>query len=467
MSEEPQRPTSNDDRAGWKAYWQAQGMPWRTEPEIEEDRQQFLAERRAVQPDIEKAIYPFKDITLDRADVEWLLATHASDGMQGPVNWSDEKQRHRAGLDLRGADLRGAKLAKLPLARLHAGLLDEEFTMAGIVTPAQPDSEIPWTFAATGDHEVEAAAHMESTDLREAHLEGASLTHVNLTGAFLLGAHLEHASANTLQLDGAWLNGAHLDGAVVADGSLLELSAVGTHFEGANLRYTRLGGALFGAHFENAKLQGASFSELDGMAGLADVRWSGTSLALVHWVQPMRAVPRGGQERASLSKEQQKAEHSARLLECKSALRANRQLATELRSQGLNDQADRFAYRAQLLQRRVNRLQRQPARSLGSLILDLISGYGYKPLRSFLTYALVVLGFAAAYFLLRDSVHPALNPLDAVIFSITSFHGRGFMPGESITLHNPLTIFAAIEAIIGLLIEITFIATFTQRFFAR
>jgi hypothetical protein len=31
MSDEPQRPTT-DDRAAWQAYWQAQGMPWRTEP---------------------------------------------------------------------------------------------------------------------------------------------------------------------------------------------------------------------------------------------------------------------------------------------------------------------------------------------------------------------------------------------------------------------------------------------------
>jgi hypothetical protein len=62
---------------------------------------------------------------------------------------------------------------------------------------------------------------------------------------------------------------------------------------------------------------------------------------------------------------------------------------------------------------------------------------------------------------------PALSPLDALVFSITSFHGRGFSPGEMLTLHNPLSILAAIEAIIGLLIEITLIATFTQRFFAR
>lgn len=29
---QPQRPTSNDDRDGWTAYWASQGMSWRTEP---------------------------------------------------------------------------------------------------------------------------------------------------------------------------------------------------------------------------------------------------------------------------------------------------------------------------------------------------------------------------------------------------------------------------------------------------
>jgi hypothetical protein len=58
MSDEIQRPTNNDDREGWRAYWQAQGMPWRTEPEIDEERQRFLAERRAITPDIEQRIYP-------------------------------------------------------------------------------------------------------------------------------------------------------------------------------------------------------------------------------------------------------------------------------------------------------------------------------------------------------------------------------------------------------------------------
>src|SRR5947207_11672485 len=98
-----QRPTTNN-REDWTAYWKQEGQPWRTEPEIDEERQKYLAERRSIMPDIEQGIYPFKDVKLSRADVEWLLATHENGS--GPVDWSDENQREREGLDLRGADLR-------------------------------------------------------------------------------------------------------------------------------------------------------------------------------------------------------------------------------------------------------------------------------------------------------------------------------------------------------------------------
>src|SRR5437868_4492082 len=46
-----QRPIT-DNRGDWKTYWEAQGQPWRTEPEIGEKRQKYLAECRAIVPDI-------------------------------------------------------------------------------------------------------------------------------------------------------------------------------------------------------------------------------------------------------------------------------------------------------------------------------------------------------------------------------------------------------------------------------
>ncbi len=71
MSEGPHRPTTSDDRGAWEAYWQACGMPWRTEAEISPERQALLAQCRALPPDIAQGIYPFKGVTLSRADVEW------------------------------------------------------------------------------------------------------------------------------------------------------------------------------------------------------------------------------------------------------------------------------------------------------------------------------------------------------------------------------------------------------------
>jgi hypothetical protein len=199
---------------------------------------------------------------------------------------------------------------------------------------------------------------------------------------------------------------------------------------------------------------------------LADVHWGSVNLMLTDW----SAAKELGDERSARelrlrSGNQKTADDIVRGFQA--AVRANRQFAAALRSQGMAEDADRFAYRGLVLQRHVLLRRRRWPRYLGSVLLDLISGHGYRPLRSVALYTCVVVGFATLYFLMRDSVHPALNPLDSVIFSITSFHGRGFSPGENVTLHNPLTIVAAVEAIIGLLIEITFIATFTQRFFAR
>jgi hypothetical protein len=74
-----------------------------------------------------------------------------------------------------------------------------------------------------------------------------------------------------------------------------------------------------------------------------------------------------------------------------SAVRANRQVSTVLRSQGMSEYADRFAYRSQVLQRNMLWQQSRYLRCAGSVLLELIAGYGNTPIRSFVTYAVVVL----------------------------------------------------------------------------
>src|SRR6266481_4800725 len=165
-----QRPTTHDSDA-WKAFWKSRGWQWRTEPEIEAERQKYLNERRAIVPDIEKGIYPFKDIKLSRADVEWLLATHNNGG--GPVEWNGHFRHKNEGLDLRGADLRRIDLHSLPLECMRGGLNQSEW------------------FKATLEQRNAAAVHLENANLFLACLRGATLSKGYFEGANLREAHLE------------------------------------------------------------------------------------------------------------------------------------------------------------------------------------------------------------------------------------------------------------------------------------
>jgi hypothetical protein len=61
---------STNDIEAQKAYWGAHGQSWRTEPEIDVERQKYLEEHRAIEPKFPKGLYPFKGIKLSRADVE-------------------------------------------------------------------------------------------------------------------------------------------------------------------------------------------------------------------------------------------------------------------------------------------------------------------------------------------------------------------------------------------------------------
>lgn len=397
---------ANDNKEAWRAFWKEQGQPWRTEPEINIERQKYLDGRRGIGPDIEQGIYPFRDIKLSRADMEWLLATH-EDG-RGPLDWHDIQQRTREGLDLRGADLQKGNLGALPLVGMQGGL----------------SQGTDWNNA-TDQQRESAAIHLEGSDLRRANLEGAILNK----------AHLEGADLRTVHLEGATLNYTHLEGKTKP-----------IALPPANLREVFFDNTT---HIEMPTMG----NKQSGFISLADVRWGGTNLAVIDW------------SLINMLGDESKAHQQRRLRDYFTAVRANRQLSIALQDQGLNEFADRFAYRAQVLQLEVWRQQRKPLKYLLSWFLYLLAGYGYRPLRSVLWYLVIIFGFALAY---TTFGHLPFFP-DAFVYSLTSFHGRGFFPGlgSENSLHNPLVIMAAFEAVVGLLIEISFIATFTQRFFGR
>ena len=549
----------------WQAYWKEQGQPWRTEPIIDEERQQQLLSYSQRGVNIEQGMYPFKGVQLSRADVEWLLAMEEQrNARESTGGGASENQQKRLGLDVRGADLSGVNLSHLPLIRLHAGLslvegrhATVEQSMAAAANLAKADvshsqlqgAQLSW---ATLDEAVLVEAHLEGADLGKAslkqailagtHLEGADLTKAHLEGSTLLEAQLEGALLQEAYLEGAYLFEAHLEGARLVGAHLEGTSLVGTHFEGKALSRDELKGLrAWMPHFPEvlpaADLRGVFLNTRTNLNGiqvgndqygyiaLADVHWGDVNLTVVDWTDLKRLGDETLADRVSVEEEDDgqhgerglpaRAERAVDMLlraqevsdvvvnyvlrsptltnrvrerlvreerarpetqqqlereRFRAAVRANRQLAVVLRAQGLNEAADHFAYRAHVLQKRV--LRRSGARSYGSYFfscfLDVLAGYGYKPGRTLIAYISTILSFAIIYYALGylTGNQPAISPSYALIISIISFHGRGFFPGGFLPTF-PMAVFAACEAIIGLTIEISFIATFTQRYFGK
>jgi hypothetical protein len=291
--------------------------------------------------------------------------------------------------------------------------------------------------------------------LRMADLSDANLVFADLSGAHLADACLHEADMGRVNLQGAELNYADLSGAHLREAKL----------QGANLQYATLTGArLHSADLSRAVLHGVrmapstvlSETRFDAGTWLGDIMWDGASLTRIDWDR----VPRLGDE-AAIGRAKGAWE---RIVAYRSAARAYQQLALALQAQGLGDEAARYAYRAQVLQRGVLWRRRKLGRWLFSLLLAALAGYGYRLSRIVVAYAIVIALAATAYYAFGVSGHgPVLSPLQALLVSITAFHGRVF--SESFGTSSPQAWIAACEAVTGLVIEGVFTAMLVQRFF--
>ncbi len=165
------------------------------------------------------------------------------------------------------------------------------------------------------------------------------------------------------------------------------------------------------------------------------------------------------------TKEYKRFYRSANIHYYKVAARANRQLAVVLQEQALNEDAARFSYNAQILQRTVFRWEYKYGQWFFSVLLAALTGYGHRMWRILIAYGFIVSLCAVAYYVLGLSYPPHLPLLQAFLESITAFHGRVF--SELFNPNTPQMWVTAFEAIAGLVIEGVFIAMLTQRFFGK
>jgi hypothetical protein len=130
-----------------------------------------------------------------------------------------------------------------------------------------------------------------------------------------------------------------------------------------------------------------------------------------------------------------------------------------LRSQGLNEEAARFTYRGQLIQREVLRREKNWLAWLYSWILDLVAGYGYKPLRFFIAAITILVFFGIIYFILGLLNPTHLTILNAFVTSVQYF----LTPDFKNLFANVRGTFGAIEELFGIFIAAILIAIVTNR----
>lgn len=399
------------------------------------------------------------------------------------------------GADLSGAYLGGANLTKAQMqgatlvgADLQGAQLKDADLQGAILTQAMLDGAILKRVNLT-DANLEWA-NLQGADLREARLRGAnfyeawfdsnrSLSYppADLQRAVLdVTTTMAHARlGNTVDgfvtvADTAW-NDVNLATAawaklVDADGKLgdelaaeIQLRQIGSRSPRENhiacLTY-------HGRRFWYAARSRPLRHTLNAARSLGHVRWSRVSAP--------RSLGRGLRSCIGrLHHRPRPSPDGARALHaCIDAARANRQLALAFAAQGLISEATVLDYRAHLWQHKVLQLTlgwKYPEYWVSSLLL-VVSGYGYKVGRSVVTYAFLILLFTAANLWIAPLLppHKTVPPGLALLLSILSFHGRGFIAGD-ITTKTSYSIIAAFEAVVGLVFEAIFIATLTRRLF--
>jgi hypothetical protein len=332
-----------------------------------------------------------------------------------------------------------------------------------------------------------ARPDLRGASLVNANLSGARLFHANLCGAYLNGANLSRANLSGADLSSAYLLEVNLSGTDLVQANLTDAALGKANLSTADLRWADLRNAnlatayLADTRLIDAKLEGTDFTctnlsgadlrrarmdsttllrevKLSPSTRVADVVWNGVPLTEVNWGQ---AKTLGDEQ---LSKERQ--ERPDHKMAIAAAARAYRGLSIALRSQGLLREASGYRIRELRMERAGNWAEQKFGAWSFSLFLDAVSGYGERLGSTVLTYVLVVVGFAGAYWLVTHFLETklsALTPDEALILSLTSFHGRGFFPGF-LSLGDWVARLGAVEAVIGLVIEIILIATFTRRF---
>lgn len=275
----------------------------------------------------------------------------------------------------------------------------------------------------------------ENVNMEGFQLPGVDLECRQLQGAQLVKANLENAHLFRANLDDAHLFSANLKNATLFKASLVN----------ANLRSANISGAnLLGANIKGTRLEGSDLGRksivVNERKGNEDAHRGNHIEALKHW-------------------------HEAEEIYLA--------LLNNFREAGRNDEASEMFYRMMVVKRKV-----MPAVSVarwGSWCMDVLCGYGERPMRIISSCLVLILGAAFIFFFLgiKDSggqtvgvetglgMHENIKAFaNCVYFSVITMTTTGY---GDFTPNEVTRSFAGAEAFIGSFLMAVFILVFSRK----
>ena len=289
---------------------------------------------------------------------------------------------------------------------------------------------------------------LQKSNFTRANLQNIKLASANLEKAYFGGANLKNAI-----LRGSILKGAYLRGAILEDATLHKSCLQSADMIGANLQNAKLWSSnLKGAKLLRANLKNAGFNE---KTILCDVN--------LYQCQIDNSTLKFADNQLDKIVIQEKNN------DYKKAKEVYRNLKNYFIQEGMYNISGEYYYREKLMEAKCNWKDKKYFKWISNMFLNLVAGYGERPLRVLIWWVGIILGYSFIYYFyngiyirMANNIN-SYNPkfLEALYFSIVTFTTLGF--GDFAPKPGFFQLFASFEALLGAIFMAMFIFVFARK----
>ncbi len=291
-------------------------------------------------------------------------------------------------------------------------------------------------------------ANLQNANFSRANLENINLTSANLEKAYFGGANLKNANLRESVLTGAYLRGAILENATLHKSCLQSADMRGTNLQNAKLWSSN----LQGAKLIRANLKNAGFNEKTILhdVNLYQCQIDNSTLKFADNQLDKKVI----QEKNN---------------DYKKAKEVYRNLKNYFIQEGMYNISGEYYYREKLMEAKCNWKDKKYFKWISNMFLNLVAGYGERPLRVLIWWVGIILGYSFIYYFyngiyirMANNIN-SYNPkfLEALYFSIVTFTTLGF--GDFAPKPGFFQLFASFEALLGAIFMAMFIFVFVRQ----